>query len=129
MDPRSTKTNNVLEKFRDGGKASSCWLRSYRVNPKRPTSPSQRATNRNLHILCIKLTHLKTRCNQVMKRSTVFSFQMIFGQTEPLPDELQSCKNYSQGGLGKPNLKAEASQQYVALKLIESFRPEFTAKL
>ena len=23
-----TKTNNVLEKFRDGGKASSCWLRS-----------------------------------------------------------------------------------------------------
>ena len=28
LDPRYTKTNNVVEKFRDGGKTSSYWLRS-----------------------------------------------------------------------------------------------------
>ena len=39
-----------------------------------------------------------------------------FGQTEPLSDELQGGCN-SQGGLGIPDLKAEASQQYVASKL------------
>ena len=32
-----------------------------------------------------------------------------FGQTEPLPDELQGGCN-SQGGLGIPDLKAEAQQ-------------------
>ena len=103
MDPRGTKTNNVLEKFRDGGKASSCWLRSQRVNPMPPT---QRATDRSLHILCIKLTHLKTRWNQLIKRSTVFSFQFILVRRNR---SLMSCKNYSQGGLGIPDLKAEAS--------------------
>ena len=81
--------------------------------------PTQRATNRNLHILCIKLTHLKTRWNQLMKRSTVFSFQFILVRRNR---SLMSCKNYSQGGLGIPDLKAEASQQYFASKLIGTLR-------
>ena len=36
-----------------------------------------------------------------------------FGQTEPIPDELQEL-----GGLGIPDLKPEASQQHVSSKLI-----------
>ncbi|CAH3171428.1 unnamed protein product [Porites evermanni] len=90
-----------------------------------PMPPTQRATNRNLHILCIKLTHLKTRWNQLMKRSTVFYFQFILVRRNR---SLMSCKNSSQGGLGIPDLKAEASQQYVASKLITALcqhcRPE-----
>ena len=80
-----------------------------------PTSPSQMATNRNLHILCLQLTHWKTRWNQLMKRSTIFSFQFFLVRRNR---SLMSSENYSQGGLGIPDLKSEASQQYVASKLI-----------
>ncbi|CAH3148407.1 unnamed protein product, partial [Porites lobata] len=56
-----------------------------------------------------------TGWNQLMKRSTVFSFQFILVRRNR---SLMSCKNYSKGGLGIPDPKAQASQQYVASKLI-----------
>ena len=85
-----------------------------------PTSPSQRATNRNFHILCVQLTLLKTMWNHLRKRSMIFSFQFFFTRRSP---SLLSCENYlsfrqHKGGLGIPDLKAEASQQYAASKLI-----------
>ena len=80
-----------------------------------PMSPLQRATNRNLRILCVKLTHLKTRWNQLMKRSTIFSFQFFMVRRNR---SLMNCENYSLGGLGIPDVKAETSPQYVASKSI-----------
>ena len=44
----------------------------------------------------------------------------LFGQTEPLPDELSELVTLTpaQGGMGIPNLRVEASQQYTASKSI-----------
>ena len=44
-----------------------------------------------------------------------FFLPVHFGETETLPDELQELFTR---GLAIPDLKAEASQQYVASKLI-----------
>ena len=93
-----------------------------KIQPMLPTSPSQRAPNRNLHILCVQFTLLKTMWNQLMKWSTIFSFQFFFVRRD---HSLMSCENHSpfppaQGALGIPHLKAETSQQYAASKLIRA---------
>ena len=94
-----------------------------------PTSPSQRATNRKIHILCVQLSLLKTMWNQLRKRSMIFSFQFFFTRRSP---SLLSCENYlsfrqHKGGLGIPDLKAEVSKQYAASKLI--IAPHVAARL
>lgn len=45
---------------------------------------------------------------------------VVLGQTEPLPEELRELFTLppAQGGLGIQDMKAEASQQYAASKLI-----------
>ena len=45
---------------------------------------------------------------------------VLFGQTEPLPDELRELFTLppAQGGVDIPDLKAEAPHQYAASKLI-----------
>ena len=47
---------------------------------------------------------------------------VLFRQTEPFPDELRELFTLppAQGGLDRPDLKAEVSQQYAASKLINS---------
>ena len=45
LDSRNIKTNIVVEKSRGGGKTSSCWRKSQRINSTMPTLPSQRVAN------------------------------------------------------------------------------------
>ena len=64
----------------------------------------------------VKLTHLKTRWNQMMRRSTIFSFQFFLVR---LNRSLMSSENYSQGGLGIPDLKTEASQSFTEIRCLK----------
>ena len=81
-----------------------------------PTLPSQRATNRNLHSSKGPEDYVESVDEAI---NDIF-LPVLFGQTEPLPEELRELFTLppAQGGLGIPDIKAEAPQQYAASKLI-----------
>ena len=81
-----------------------------------PTLPSQRATNRNLH----SYKGPEDYEESVDEAINDIFLPVLFGQTEPLPEELRELFTLSppQEGLGIPDMKAEAPQQYAASKLI-----------
>ena len=119
LNSRNIKTNIVVEKSRGGGKTSSCWRKSQRINPTMPTLPSQRVANWNLHILCAELT-LEDYVEPADEAINDIFVPVLFGQTARLPEELRELftRPPAQEGLGIPDMKAEAPQQYAASKLI-----------
>ena len=87
-------------------------------HPMPPTLPSQRATNRNLH--SSKFKGPEDYVEPVDQATNDIFLPVLFGQTEPLPEELRELFTLppAQGGLGIPDMEAEAPQQYAASKLI-----------
>ena len=87
-----------------------------------PTSPSQRATNRNFHILLFLRTidSFEDCVEPIDEAINDIFLPVLFRQREHLPDKLRELFTLppAQGGLGIPDLKAEVSQQYAASKLI-----------
>ena len=82
-----------------------------KIQPMLPTSPSQRATNRNLHILCVQLTLFEDYVEPIDEVINDMFIPVLFCQMEPLPDELREPfpTAPAQGALGIPYLKAETS--------------------
>ena len=79
-----------------------------------PTLPSQRATNRNLH----SSKGPEDYVEPVDQAINDIFLPVLFGQTEPLAEELGELFTLppAQGDLGIPDMKAEAPQQYAASK-------------
>ena len=100
-----------------------------KIQPMLPTSPLQRATNRNLHIFMRTIDSFEDYVEPIDEVINDIFLPVLFCQTEPLPDELREPFPIApaQGALGIPYLKAETSQQYAASKLIRA--PHKAARL
>ena len=113
MDPRNTRTNNVVEKWKVEQK--------HRVATKGCKS--------RFAYFMRAVDSFEDYVEPIDEVINDIFLPVLFCQTEPLPDELREPFPIApaQGALGIPYLKAETSQQYAASKLIRA--PHKAARL
>mgnify|MGYP001795062331 CR=1 FL=1 len=86
------------------------------VSHTQPTSHSQRGTSPSSPTLCEKVESFDDYVNPIQEAINELLVPTLFGQSEPFPSELRQLVTLTtaQGGMGIPDLKLEAPQQFVA---------------
>ena len=104
MRRKNTKISIVRRKFAYGKRKSKL----QRVSLTQPTWPSQKGTR------------VEDYVDPIQEAIDDLHLPTLFGQSEPLPNEVRLLVTLTtaEGGLGMPDLRAEARQQFAASKSI-----------